>query len=526
MTEKLMAIGGADGKTAYFNASMAVRHGMIAGATGTGKTITLQTIAESFSRMGVPVFMSDVKGDLSGLASPGSENPKIADRLGKMGLSGFKGSPCPVLFWDLDGKMGHPVRTTISEMGPLLLATALDLSEAQTGVLYTCFKVADDNGFLLLDIKDLRALLKYVSDNSKEIAEEYGLVSTASVGAIGRQLLILEEQGAEAFFGEPAISISDFMIRDFSGQGVINILDVTKLVASAPRLYAIFLLWFLSELFENLPEAGEVELPKLVFFFDEAHLLFDQAPKTLLDKIEQVVRLIRSKGVGVFFVSQSPLDIPEDVMGQLGMKVLHALRAFTPKDKKTIKAVAESFPPNPGLDVESSITELGVGEALVSSLDSAGRPTPAQRIFIKPPESKMGPLSPEERAERISRSPLKGKYDTPVDRESAYEKLKKAAEDRAKEAEEQAKAAEQAKEAAEQAKAAEREAAQAARGSGRQRQSVGEAMMKSAGRAVASQVATQVSRQVAKQLGGQLTGKLGGSIVRGVLGSILGGFRR
>jgi len=511
MTEHRITIGGAGGKPATINAGMAVRHGMIAGATGTGKTVTLQMLAESFSRLGVSVFMSDVKGDLSGLAAAGTENPKITDRLGKIGISGFKGAPCPVLFWDLEGKTGHPVRTTISEMGPLLLSTALELNETQSGVLYTCFRVADDNGLLLLDIKDLRAMLNFISENAKEISKEYGLVSATTVGAIGRQLLTLEEQGAEQFFGEPALNIADFINKDFSGNGVINILDATRLMQKSPKLYAIFLLWFLSELFETLPEAGELELPKLVFFFDEAHLLFDQAPKTLLDKIEQMVRLIRSKGVGVFFISQSPLDIPEDVMGQLGLKVLHALRAFTPKDRKTVKGVAESFPPNPEVDIEKSITDMGVGEALVSALDKDGKPGPVQRLLIKPPESKFGPITEQERAERVARSPLKGKYDASIDRESAYEVLKQKAEQSAREVEEPDAAPQRRGKtpSAPRETYAPREPA-APRAPGRQRQTVTEVLIKSAARSIGNQVA----------------GQLGRAIMRGALGSILGGIRR
>ncbi|MDH5677099.1 MAG: DUF853 domain-containing protein [Nitrospinota bacterium] len=507
MAERMMIIGGVGGKRTEINASMAVRHGMIAGATGTGKTITLQTLAENFSRMGVPVFMADVKGDLSGLAEAGVEHPKITERLAWMDVSGFRGAGCPTLFWDLEGKNGHPVRTTISEMGPLLLANALELTESQTGLLYTCFRVADDQGLLLLDLKDLRAMIKYVSDNARELGKEYGLISAVSAGAVARQLLILEEQGAEQFFGEPALAISDLMIKDFSGNGVINILDATKLISASPRLYSIFLLWLLSELYESLPEAGEVELPKLVFFFDEAHLLFDQAPKALLEKIEQLVRLIRSKGVGIFFVSQSPLDVPEDVLGQLGMKIQHALRAFTPKDRKTVKAVAQSFPENPDVDVEEAITGLAVGEALVSSLDRSGKPTPVQRIFIRPPESRMGPLDVKEKEEKISRSPLKGKYDTAIDAESAHEVLLKKAEEKAM-AEE--KAREELERQEEEQKA--EKAASQPKGRGRQRQGAGEAFIKSAARSIGS----QLGRSIVKAA-------LGKSISRGLLGSILGG---
>ena len=403
------------------------RHGLIAGATGTGKTVTLQILAESFSRAGVPVFMSDVKGDLSGLAKPAMPHEKITSRLQQLGITDYAARPSPVIFWDLYRQGGHPIRTTISDMGPLLLANLLELNDTQSGVLYACFKIADDQGLLLLDLKDLRALLSHVAENNKSFQKDYGNLSTTSVASIQRSLLVLEQQGADNFFGEPALQLADIMQVDFSGNGVISILDATKLLMQ-PRLYATFLLWLLAELFEQLPEVGDADKPKLVFFFDEAHLLFDNAPKALLEKIEQVVRLIRSKGVGIYFISQSPLDIPEDVLGQLGHRVQHALRAFTPKDQKAVKVAAQTFRSNKNFDVESAITELGTGEALISVLDEKGSPTPVVRALIRPPESRIGPLTEAERSEHIARSPLKARYDQTIDRESAYELLHQRAE--------------------------------------------------------------------------------------------------
>jgi DNA helicase HerA-like ATPase len=375
---------------------MANRHGLIAGATGTGKTVTLRVIAENFSRIGVPVFMADVKGDLSGMARAGAENPKITERVNKLGIHGFKYAAFPVVFWDLFGEQGHPVRTTISDMGPLLMSRLLNLNDTQSGVLTMVFKIADDNGMLLLDLKDLRAMLEHVGDNAAQFKTQYGNVSTASVGAIQRGLLALEEQGGDKFFGEPALDLEDLMQTDGQGRGVINILTADKLISS-PKLYATFLLWLLSELFERLPEVGDPEKPKLAFFFDEAHLLFNDAPNVLLEKIEQVIRLIRSKGVGVYFVTQNPLDVPDVVLGQLGNRVQHALRAFTPRDQKAVKAAAQTFRQNKGLDVESVITELGVGEALVSFLNDKGQPTPVERALIDPPQSQLPPLAAGER---------------------------------------------------------------------------------------------------------------------------------
>jgi DNA helicase HerA-like ATPase len=404
-------------------ARMANRHGLIAGATGTGKTVTLRLIAENFSQIGVPVFMADVKGDLSGIGRPGEENPKISERVAKLQIEGFQYAAFPVVFWDLYGKQGHPVRTTISDMGPLLIARLLNLNETQGGVLNLVFKIADDNGMLLLDLKDLRAMLQYVGDNAAQFKTQYGNVSAASIGAIQRALLELDSQGGEQFFGEPALDLDDMIQTANGGRGVINILAAEKLI-HAPKLYATFLLWLLAELFERLPEVGDPEKPKLVFFFDEAHLLFDDAPPVLLDKIEQVIRLIRSKGVGVFFVTQNPLDVPDVVLGQLGNRVQHALRAFTPRDQKAVKAAAQTFRQNPDIDVEAVITELGVGEALVSFLDEKGSPSVVDRALIYPPRSQLPPLSSAERESLIKQSPLYGHYERGVDRESAYEMLK------------------------------------------------------------------------------------------------------
>ena len=402
---------------------MANRHGLIAGAPGTGKTVSLRVVAENFSTIGVPVFMADVKGDLSGMARPGQENPKINERVQKLGIAGFKFAGYPTVFWDLYGEHGHPVRTTISDMGPLLISRLLNLNDTQGGVLNLVFKIADDNGMLLLDLKDLRAMLQHVGDNAAQFKTQYGNVSAASIGAIQRGLLELEGQGGDRFFGEPALDLDDLMQTDNQGRGVINILVADKLI-NAPKLYATFLLWMLSELFERLPEVGDPEKPKLAFFFDEAHLLFNDAPKVLLEKIEQVIRLIRSKGVGVYFVTQNPLDVPDIVLGQLGNRVQHALRAFTPRDQKAVKAAAQTFRQNKDLDVEAAITELGVGEALVSFLSEKGQPTVVDRALIYPPKSQLPPLTPAERDQVIKQSAFYGHYEKVVDRESAYEMLK------------------------------------------------------------------------------------------------------
>jgi len=400
---------------------MTNRHGLIAGATGTGKTVTLQAIAEQLSAIGVPVLMADVKGDLAGLAMPGGANAKVAERVKLLGLADHSPSAFPVALWDVFGEQGHPVRATISEMGPLLLARVLNLNETQAGVLAAVFRIADDGGLALLDLKDLRALLQYAGDNAAKFRTQYGNISTASVGAIQRGLLTLESQGGQKFFGEPVLALDDLM-QTVDGRGVINILAADKLMAS-PRVYATMLLWLLSELFEQLPETGDPDKPRLVFFFDEAHLLFDDAPKELLDRIEQVVRLVRSKGVGVWFITQNPLDVPDTVLGQLGNRVQHALRAFTPRDQQAVKAAATTFRQNPGLDVERAITELGVGEALVSFLDEKGRPHPVERALVVPPRSRIGPLAPDERRQIIASSLVAGHYEKAVDRESAYEML-------------------------------------------------------------------------------------------------------
>lgn len=491
-TQNLL-IGGNGSQTVLMDASMANRHGMVAGATGTGKTVTLQILAENFSQIGVPVFLADVKGDVSGLGKPAQPHPKIDERIAKIGIEKYSMQPCPVVFWDLFGKNGHPIRTTVSEIGPLLLANLLELNETQTGILYSCFKIADDQGMLILDLKDLRSMLIWMGDNRADLKSEYGNISTASIGAIQRGLIVLEEQGAEFLLGEPAIELADLMSHDFSGRGVINILDASKLIRTSPKLYSTFLLWLLSELFETLPEVGDADKPKFVMFFDEAHLLFDDAPKVLVKKIEQVVRLIRSKGVGIYFISQSPLDIPEEILGQLGLKIQHALRAFTPKDQKAVRVIANTFRANPQIDTGKTITELGVGEALVSTLDKEGIPTQVEQILIRPPESRIGPMNDTERAEQISRSPYRGRYDTTLDRESAYEMLVKRAEQNA--------AAEEAVEREEAVRAEAEAKAKPARRS--TRQSPTEAFVKSAARSIGSQ--------------------LGRRLIRGVLGSLFKG---
>ncbi|MBN2078428.1 MAG: DUF853 family protein [Spirochaetes bacterium] len=471
---------------------MANRHGLIAGATGTGKTVTLQVMAERFSAMGVPVFMSDIKGDLSGVSRPGKESPRFRERLDLLKIKDHTFEGSPVVFWDIFGKQGHPVRTTVSEMGPLLLSRLLNLNDTQAGTLSLVFKVADDGGLLLLDMKDLRAMIQHVGDNASTYTTEYGRVSTASIGAIQRGLLELENQGGDRFFGEPALVIEDLIQTDGKGRGVMNILAADVLVNS-PKVYATFLLWLLSELFENLPEVGDQEKPKIVFFFDEAHLLFNDAPKALLEKIEQVVRLIRSKGVGVYFITQNPIDIPDAVLGQLGNRVQHALRAFTPRDQKAVRAAAETFRVNPKLKVEEAITELGVGEALVSFLGSDGSPGIVERAYILPPHGQIGPITPDERQAMINESAIRGAYEKEVDRESAYEILKgraetKAAQEKAPEPEAEAPAPKEPKESKKTA--------------GRKRETLVEAATKSAVRAMGSQVGRQ--------------------LVRGLLGSLLG----
>src|SRR2546427_2649147 len=410
----------------YLLPKMANRHGLIAGATGTGKTVTLQTLAENFSARGVPVFMADVKGDLAGMSQPGGNNPKIAARAKELNLADFKGEACPVVFWDVFGENGHPVRATVSEMGPLLLARLLELNDTQEGVLNMVFKIADENGLLLLDLKDLRSMLQYVANNADQFKTQYGNISAASAGAIQRNLLALESQGADKFFGEPALNLDD-LIQTQGGKGVINILASDKLMQKSPKVYATFLLWMLSELFENLPEIGDPEKPKLVFFFDEAHLLFTDIEPAVGQRIEQMVRLIRSKGVGVYFVSQNPLDIPEVVLGQLGNRVQHALRAFTPRDQKAVKAAAQTFRQNPKLNTETVLTELAVGEALVSMLDENGSPEIVERAKIVPPRSQVGAITADQRKQIIASSIIAGHYEEAVDRESAFEKLQERA---------------------------------------------------------------------------------------------------
>ncbi|MFG6416657.1 helicase HerA-like domain-containing protein [Roseateles sp. DC23W] len=401
--------------------ALANRHGLITGATGTGKTISLQKLAESFSKLGVPVFMADVKGDLTGISQAGNPSEKLLAVLKDRGIAPPEKLACPTTLWDVFGEQGHPVRATVSDMGPLLLARMLALNETQAGVLQMVFKIADDNGLLLLDLKDLRAMLQHVGDNASQFTTQYGNVSAASVGAIQRGLLQIEAQGGDKFFGEPMLNIADFMQTD-QGLGVINILAADKLM-NAPRLYATFLLWMLSELFETLPEVGDLDKPKLVFFFDEAHLLFKDAPDALVERIELVVRLVRSKGVGVYFVTQNPLDIPDTVLGQLGNRVQHALRAFTPRDQKAVKSAADTMRAKPGLDIAAAITELGVGEALVSLLDEKGRPSITERVFVLPPGSQIGPINPQQRQQLIATSLVAGVYEKQLDRESAYEKL-------------------------------------------------------------------------------------------------------
>ncbi|MEZ4483302.1 MAG: helicase HerA-like domain-containing protein [Syntrophotaleaceae bacterium] len=474
------------------------RHGLVAGATGTGKTVSLMILAEGFSRLGVPVFMADVKGDVSGLAMAGVSSDKLQQRVARLGIEDYRNEANPVLFWDLYGKQGHPLRATISEMGPTLLGRILELNETQSGVLEIAFQLADDRGLLLLDLDDLRALLSFVVDNRKEISTEYGLVSSQSVGAIQRALLSLEREGGDTFFGEPALELNDLMRTDLSGRGIINILAANQLVLK-PRLYSSFLLWLLSELFENLPEVGDLDRPKLVFFFDEAHLLFDDAPAALRQRIEQVVRLIRSKGVGIYFCSQFPDDVPGEILGQLGNRIQHALRAYTPRDQKAVRTAAETFVANPGLDVAEVISQLAVGEALVSTLQDKGVPSPVERALICPPRCRMGPVTADERATVRGRSPLGGKYDTSVNRESAYEILTRRAE--------QQEAAEP--------QTAQREAEKA----GEKRGMLGELLWGSKRR---QGLAETMAKQAARTVGSQI----GRKIIRGLLGGILGGSRR
>ncbi len=477
----------------HLSLKLANRHGLIAGATGTGKTVSLQILAEGFSEAGVPVFMADVKGDLSGMSQAGVAKDFLAKRAETIGLKDYSFTRYPVVFWDVFGEQGHPVRTTISEMGPILLSRQLGLNDTQEGVLTIAFKIADEDGLLLLDLKDLREMLVFLADNAKDISARYGNVSRASIGAIQRRLLTLETQGGDKFFGEPALRLQDMIRTTYDGRGQINILASDKLIM-APQLYATFLLWLMSELFEDLPEVGDPDKPKLVFFFDEAHLLFDDAPKHLLDRIAQVVKLIRSKGVGIYFVTQNPMDIPDEVLGQLGNRIQHALRAFTPRDQKAVRVAADTFRANPNLDTATVITELGVGEALTSTLGEKGVPGIVERTLIRPPRSRLGPATPEERKAAMSGSPVGGVYDTAVDRESAYEILKKRGAEL-----ETANAKKDAEEAAAKDRAAREKAEARARPRTSNRQSTTEAFVKS------------VVRQVGTVLGREL--------IRGILGS-------
>jgi DNA helicase HerA-like ATPase len=506
-------IVGKSGKYEVLDLHFGNRHGLVTGATGTGKTVTLQVMAEGFSRAGVPVFAADIKGDLSGVAMAGEAKEAFIKRAAGMGLD-YQPDQFPVVFWDLFGKEGHPIRATISEMGPLLLSRLMQLNDTQEGVLNIAFRIADEAGLPLLDLKDLRAVLGHVAENAAALQAVYGNVSGASIGAIQRELLVLENQGASGFFGEPAFNIADFTRTDRDGRGFIHVLAADKLIAN-PRLYATFLLWLLSELFEELPEVGDPDKPKLVFFFDEAHLLFNDAPKALLEKIEQVVRLIRSKGVGVYFVTQNPLDVPETVLAQLGNRVQHALRAFTPRDQRAVRAAAETFRPNKKLDTAQAITELGKGEALVSFLEGNGVPSMVERTMIRPPTARLGPVTPAERSAVVAQSPLKGKYDTPVDSESAYEKLQKRVQETAAPPEQ-----------AEQGGVFGRvgDTLGTIFGTNRkrgERLTPGQRISREVTRTVTNRVAGQVAADIGKSIGGSMGGSIGRAIVRGMLGGIL-----
>jgi uncharacterized protein len=501
---------GKGAQPAWLTLGLANRHGLVTGATGTGKTVSLQVMAEGFARAGVPVFAADIKGDLSGISEVGEAKDFILKRAGDMGLS-FQPDQFSTIFWDVFGEQGHPVRATVSEMGPLLLARMMDLNDVQEGVLNIAFKVADEQGLLLLDMKDLRAILSFIAEHANELTTEYGNVSKQTVGTIQRQLLVLENQGGAKFFGEPALALKDFMRTDSAGRGMVNILVADRLMQS-PQLYATFLLWMLSELFEQLPEVGDPAKPKLVFFFDEAHLLFNDAPKALMDKIEQVVRLIRSKGVGVYFVTQNPIDVPDKVLAQLGNRIQHALRAFIPRDQKAVAAAAQTFRPNPKLDTAQVIMELGKGEALVSFLEGNGVPAMVERVMIRPPTARIGPITPEERKAIMDKSPVKGKYDTTIDSESAYEVLQKRVAGTA---------------------------AGGAAGGGvlgqigaivgtifgtntpRGRMSTGQVIARSVTRSVTNKVVGGVAADLGKSVGGSVGSSVGRAIVRGALGGLL-----
>jgi DNA helicase HerA-like ATPase len=513
-------------KPEYLTLHYGNRHGLVTGATGTGKTVTLQVLAEGFSRAGVSVFASDIKGDLSGIAAVGEAKDAFVKRAKDIGFT-YQPDEFPVVFWDLFGEQGHPVRATISEMGPLLLARLMDLNDVQEGVLNIAFRVADEQGLLLLDLKDLRAILAFVAEHAKELTVQYGNVSKTTIGTIQRQLLVLENQGGSKFFAEPALDMKDFMKVDRDGRGIINMLAADKLMEN-PRLYATFLLWLLSELFENLPEVGDIDKPKLVFFFDEAHLLFNDAPKALMDKIEQVVRLIRSKGVGVYFVTQNPLDVPDKVLAQLGNRVQHALRASTPRDQKAVRAAAETFRANPKLDTATVISELGKGEALVSFLEGNGTPSMVERCMVRPPSARIGPITPEERAAIVKKSPLKGKYDQEVDAESAYEVLtNRTSQTAAPPAEGRIGKAGDAAPEPQQGGGVLGSIGEMlgsifgtnrARG---QRLSTGQLITREITRSVTNRVAGQIAGSIGKSIGGSMGNTVGRAIVRGTLGGIL-----
>ena len=513
-TDQKIFIGKGE-QPAWLTLGLANRHGLVTGATGTGKTVSLQVMAEGFARAGVPVFAADIKGDLSGISEVGEAKDFIVKRASEMELS-FQPDQFSTVFWDVFGEQGHPVRATVSEMGPLLLSRMMDLNDVQEGVMNIAFRVADEQGLLLMDMKDLRAILSFIAEHAAELTTQYGNVSKQTVGTIQRQLLVLENQGGASFFGEPALALKDFMRTDKDGRGMINILVADKLMQS-PRLYATFLLWMLSELFEELPEAGDPPKPKLVFFFDEAHLLFDDAPKALMDKVQQVVRLIRSKGVGVYFVTQNPIDVPDKVLAQLGNRVQHALRAFTPRDQKAVAAAAETFRPNPKLDTAQVITQLGKGEALVSFLEGNGTPAMVERVMIRPPTARIGPITPEERKAIMNNSPLKGKYDTTIDSESAYEVLQKRVAGTAASAD-----------------------GSAGGGGGgilgqigaivgtifgtnvsRGRMSTGQVIARSVTRSVTNKVVGGLAADLGKSMGGSIGGSVGRALVRGALGGLL-----
>lgn len=490
------------------HSEFANRHGLIAGATGTGKTVTLKVLAENFSRIGVPVFLADAKGDVSSIAKAGSSNPKFDERIQSLGIDSIPFEASPTIFWDLFGEQGHPIRTTVSEIGPLLLAQMLNLNDTQEGVLAAVFRVADDQGMLLLDFKDLKAMLKYVSENSESLKAEYGNLSPASLGAIQRNLLALGDQGGDQFFGEPSLNILDFIQNDEKGRGYINLLAADKLM-NTPKLYATFLLWMLSELFEKLPEVGDLDKPKLVFFFDEAHLLFDNVSPALQEKIKQVIRLIRSKGVGIYFITQSPLDVPEDVLGQLGNRVQHALRAFTPKDQKAVKTAADTFRANPDFKVDEAITQLAVGEALISCLDEQGTPQIVERGMIMPPYSSFNPITPEERQALMANSIVAGVYENVIDRDSAYEILQRKVAESEQQVQAQAEAVEQAKQ-------------QAILDKEQEKQAKLQAKEEEKAAAARAKMTQDVIGTFAKSAARTLGGPTGQKLVRGLLGSLFG----